>query len=133
MNSAGLPRLHLVIGIVLSLLSAIVIGFKLDWNAPVPTPGLVAMVLWPTAPTLMATGLGWLLRKSHAALICSLAGLLTSFGTMAFMYIYAFHINPDPQGGLVLIFGPPGALLILAPFALGAVILHARRDKGKEA
>ena len=119
--------MHLLLGTLLALTAGITVASTLDWGANVPLPMLLAFIIWPMVPMVVATAGGWFMRSSGPARVSCFLGLLATFGLLAFCYVYAFHLKPDPQGGLILIFGPIYALAALAPFGLAALILFARR------
>jgi hypothetical protein len=125
-------KLHhrlLVAGLVVILTTLTTMVTSLDWSANVAPKGLLLLVGWPLVPLILPTAFGCAFRASRAAVISCFAGLLAAFGLMAFLYIYAFKIAPDPQGGLIILFGPVYALLVLVPFGIAAVWCFARHDR----
>lgn len=119
-------KVLLATGVSLGAVSIATVAGTTDWSAEVPVGWLLFMNLWPTMPLVMATVAGWWLRRSRAALWLCWSGQLAVFITMAVLYVYVFVLHPDPQGGLIIVFGPVYALGVLIPILLAAVIVRAR-------
>ena len=126
------PKLLFITGALLAVTSIATVARTTDWSAEVPVGWLLFMNLWPTMPLMMATVAGWRLRRSRAALWLCWSGQLAVFLTMAALYVYVFVLHPDPQGGLIIVFGPVYALGVLMPILLAAVIVRARMGSALE-
>jgi len=122
---------HLIMGSLLTLTTGVVIIRTMDWSATLPTMALAAFVAWLMVPLVLALAAGWFMRRSKPALASCSLGLWVAFGLMASQYAYVFHLNPDPQGGLILIFGPLYALVAMVPCALAALYFFFRKPKSE--
>lgn len=114
-------------GTLLTLISGGGIALTIDWTAALPPMALAAFVAWPMVPLALAVAAGWFMQRSKPALLCCSLGLWLAFGLMASLYVYVFHLHPDPQGGLILIFGPLYALGALLPCLLAALFFFFRK------
>lgn len=119
-------RWHIVSGLLFSVVIIGFVGLIGDWSKS-PVFG-ISICMACVLPILSALVVGVLFRRSRAALITCLVGLYAAMGFMVFLYVYAFHINPDPQGGLILLFGPIYTMIGLLPFGLVAVVLFLRHS-----
>ena len=129
-----MERSFVILGIVFSVIAMSVVVTTADWSAGV-SAFIVAMALLSILPLGLVTLMGWFLRKSKPALITCLIALIIAFGFMTLLYVDAFYIHPDAQGGLILLFGPFYTLLGLIPFGIVALVLFVRgqREQGPEA
>lgn len=116
-------------GTLLTLITGSSIALTIDWTAALPPLALAAFVAWPMMPLALAGAAGWFMQKSKPALLCCSFGLWLAFSLMASLYVYIFHLNPDPQGGLILIFGPLYALGALLQCLLVALFFFFRKPR----
>lgn len=121
-----LLQVHLLTGLLMIVVSAAAVALKADWSSRTPHSMIVAFVVWSTVPFALATAAGWLLRRSRAALVSCLLGQSATFLHMAALFVTAFYIRPDAQGGLILIFGPVYYLALLIPFGVAALFFYFR-------
>lgn len=115
-----------VTGATLGAVSIATVAGTTDWSAEVPVGWLLFMSLWPTMPLVVGTVAGWLLSRSRAALWLCWSGQLAAFITMAVLYGSVFVLHPDPQGGLIIVFGPIYALGVTIPILVAAVLARVR-------
>lgn len=106
--------------------SAAAVALKADWRSGISDSAILAFVVWATVPFALATAAGWLLRRSRAALLSCLLGQSAAFVLMAVLFVLAFYIRPDAQGGLIVVFGPVYALALLFPFGVTALFFYVR-------
>ena len=118
-----LHQIHLVAGALMMLAACATVALTADWTSSASLAFLLAITVWPAVPLALATLGGWLLRRSRPALVSCFLGLLSVFVLVAALHVFAFFINPDPQGALILIFGPIYALVVLIPFGVTALVL----------
>ncbi len=121
-----LLQAHLLTGLLMIVVNAAAVALQADWRSSAPAAVILAFVAWSTVPIIAALGAGWLLRRSRAALVSCLLGQSAAFLLMAALFVLAFYIRPDAQGGLILIFGPIYALALLIPFGVAALFFYFR-------
>ncbi|MEN9572259.1 MAG: hypothetical protein RL514_114 [Verrucomicrobiota bacterium] len=121
-----LLQVHLLTGLLMMMAAVVAVALKADWNSRTSVLMLVAFVVWPTVPIAVAMAAGWLLRRSRAALVTCVVGQSAAFVLMAALFVLAFYVRPDAQGGLIVVFGPVYALGLLIPFGVTALFFFFR-------
>ena len=123
-----LHYLLLSLGILFSVIALVAVGSRVEFGGnPDRSLFLLMLLILPLVPLALPVIAGWFFRWSKPALLVCLAGLISAFAFMAYAFVNSFHINSDPQGGLILIFRPIYTLFGLIPFGIAALVLFLRR------